>query len=204
MTVKVVAYADIPKGHLAIPVFCRRDLSFIIPHEAMKNNRSPIEVIGKVKWEETGTGIRPRTVEHFIYCQPERRIPVQTCRTKAVDYNDNTDCHPFWHIRRSFIKSEVNCDVVHVDIVNITNSGMVQSAEALTAEEKKLFTPTTAMTNITVSIPFIVNTAKIEVGKELVVYMEKKPEEKKSAAKRKIVTPFTQESSSSSKSHKTK
>ena len=30
-SVKVVADADISKGHLAIPVFCRKDLSFVRP-----------------------------------------------------------------------------------------------------------------------------------------------------------------------------
>ena len=107
-TVKVVADAAIPKGHLAIPLFCRKDLSFIIPREGMRSNRSHVELIGKVKWEETGTGTRPRNVEKHIYCQPERRMPAQNGHTKAADYNDNTDCHPFWHIRRSCIKSEVN------------------------------------------------------------------------------------------------
>ena len=98
----------------------------------------------------------------------------------------------------------MNCDVVHVEINNITNSGMTELADALTPEDKNRFTPSTAVTNTTVTIPFIVNTAKIEVGKELVVYMEKKPEEKKSAAKRRIVTPFDQDNASSSKSHKAK
>ena len=65
--VKVVADAYIPKGHLAIPLFCRKDTSLIIPREGLTLNRSHVELIGKVKWEETGTSIRPRTVEKHIY-----------------------------------------------------------------------------------------------------------------------------------------
>ena len=55
------------------------------------------------------------------------------------------------------------------------------------------------MTSYTVSIPFIVNTEEIAVGKELVVKIEKKPEERKVEVKRKVVTAFSQEDSSSSK-----
>ena len=36
-SVKVVADADISKGHLAIPVFCRKDLSFVLPREGLKS-----------------------------------------------------------------------------------------------------------------------------------------------------------------------
>ena len=61
--VKVVADADIPQGHLAIPLFCRKDSSLIIPREGVRFNRSHFELIGKVKWEETGTGKRSRPVE---------------------------------------------------------------------------------------------------------------------------------------------
>ena len=124
--------------------------------------------------------------------------------TKAADYNDNTDCHPFWHIRRSCISSEVNCDVVQVEIKNFTNSPMAELATELTAADKKLSTPTTSVTSFVVTLPFIVNRAKIEIGSELVVYMEKKLEEKKDkGTKRTVYNAFSQPSSSSSKSHKT-
>ena len=143
-------------------------------------------------------------LKNTFVVSPSGEYPPHNGHVKAADYHDNTDCHPFWHIRRSGFVTELNCDVVQVEITNITNSPMAELTAELTTDGKTPSAPTTAVTSFTVSIPFIVNTAKIEVGKELVVYMEKKPEEKKSAAKRKIVTPFTQESSSSSKSHKKK
>ena len=121
---------------------------------------------------------------------------------KAADYQDNTDCHPFWHIRRSGFVTELNCDVVQVEITNITNSPMAELAAALTTDGKTLSTPTTAVTSYTVSIPFIVNTEEIAVGKELVVKLENKPEVKEKEAKRKVITAFNQQASSSHKSQK--
>ena len=74
---------------------------------------------------------------------------------------------------------EMNCDVVQVEITNITNSPMAELTAELTTDGKTPSTPTTAVTSFTVSIPFIVNTEAIAVGKELVVKTEKKPEEKR-------------------------
>ena len=51
----------------------------------------------------------------------------------ASDYDQNFDCHPFWHIRRSGFVGEYNCDVVEVEIKNITNSYMVE----LTIDDEK-------------------------------------------------------------------
>ena len=195
--VKVVADADIPQGHLAIPLFCRKGSSLIIPREGKQFSHALVELIGKVKWEETGTGIRPRTVEKRIYCQPERRLPHVNGTAKAADYDENTDCHPFWHIRRSGFMGEINCDVVQVEITNITNSPMAELAAALTTDDKTRSTPTTAVTSFTVSIPFIVNTEAIAVGTELKVKLGKKPEEKRLRQQRKVITAFTQEASSS-------
>ena len=99
---------------------------------------------------------------------------------------------------------EMNCDVVQVEITNITNSPMAELTAELTTDDKTPSTPTTAVTSFTVSIPFIGNTEAIAVGKELVVKTEKNPEEKKVEAKRKVITAFTQECSSSNKNQKKK
>ena len=99
---------------------------------------------------------------------------------------------------------ETNCDVVQVEITNITSSPMEELTKGLTDDDKDRFTPTTIKTSFTVTLPFIVNKAKIEVGKELVVYMEKKPEGKTVGVKRKVLTAFSQPSSSSSKCDKKK
>ena len=197
--VKVVANAEIPQGHLAIPLFCRKNSNLFIPREGKQFNGARAELIGKVKWEETGTGIRPRTVEKHIYCQPERD---HFRGHPYVVYNDNSDCHPFWHIRRSCISSEINCDVVQVEITNITSSPMEELTKGLTDDDKDRFTPTTIKTSFTVTLPFIVNKARIEVGKELVVYMEKKSEGKKVKAKKRAITAYNRQPSSSSKIQK--
>ena len=177
-----------------------KNSNLFIPREGKQFNGARAELIGKVKWEETGTGIRPRIVEHFIYCQPERRIPILSCSTKAKAKSWNW--HPFWHVRRSCISSEINCDVVQVEITNITSSPMEELTKGLTDDDKDRFTPTTIKTSFTVTLPFIVNKARIEVGKELVVYMEKKSEGKKVKAKKRAITAYNRQPSSSSKIQK--
>ena len=73
--ITVVATTAIPKGHLAIPVFCRKEQSLVFHQEGVKSNRAGHELECTVKWEDTGRDGQPREVEKTIYCQPEKRMP---------------------------------------------------------------------------------------------------------------------------------
>ena len=92
---------------------------------------------------------------------------------------------------------EFNCDVMEVEIKNITSSSM---KELTIDDEEDHSTPTTAVTSFTVTVPFIVNTVAIAAGAELVVKVDKKPEKTghPPEAKRKVITAFSQQASSSS------
>ena len=48
-SIKVLAEADISQGHLAMPLFCRKDSSFVIPRKDKQVYLAQIELIGKVK-----------------------------------------------------------------------------------------------------------------------------------------------------------
>ena len=85
---------------------------------------------------------------------------------KAVDYDHNTDCHPFWHIRRSPFAGEFNSAVVEVEIKSITSSSM----KSLKTDD---YRPTIGIGDFEVKVPCIVNTAKIAGGAEIVLKWEK-------------------------------
>ena len=101
--VRAVATKDIKNGMLVIPVFCRREQSFVVP--SCPTSRAAFQVMGNVKWTsppEAEGGARTTTVS--IGCQPETRLPL--CRPgvniKPNEYTAATDCHPFWHIERVY------------------------------------------------------------------------------------------------------
>ena len=105
-----LASDDILPGCLRIPVFCTRDSSYLI--ETSHFIRSSHEVVGKVKWMSPVNESAERAVEVSCFCQPERRQPAPRDKMKACDYDRNTDCHPFWHIRRSNVVGTFNSAVV--------------------------------------------------------------------------------------------
>ena len=190
---KAVAMEDIPEGHLVIPVFCMRESSFLYDPTA---TRTHDDVVGRVMWEEQGwNGMRADGREHGrgqivkeIYCQPERRQPKAKDKQKAVDYDKNCDCHPFWHIRRSDKVGEHNSAVVEVKVTMIN-----------TATQKECATegnnPSSAVSNFTVGVPCIKNEVDIKAGSEIVLYCGTKPSTKPGTAKRKVMNAFDQEQS---------
>ena len=107
---------------------------------------------------------------------------------KACDYDRNTDCHPFWHIRRSNVVGTFNSAVVGLEIKVITSSGM---AELKTADNM----PPEVLCDYEVTVPCIVNTKKIEKAEEIVLKWETLPganTHPKTAQKKRVITAFTQ------------
>ena len=73
--VHAVATKDIKKGMLVIPVFCRKEQSFVVP--SCPTSRAAFQVMGNVQWTsppEAYGGAREIRVR--IACQPEARLPV--------------------------------------------------------------------------------------------------------------------------------
>ena len=106
---------------------------------------------------------------------------------KACDYDRNTDCPPFWHIRRSNVVGTCNCGVVGVEITVITSSSM---AELRTAH----YEPTTGCWDYVVTVPCIVNTQTIAGGEEIVLKWETLPganTHPKTAPKKRVINAFT-------------
>ena len=173
------------KGLLVIPVFCMRESSFLYDP---KDTRAHDDVVGRVMWEEEAEEGGKTQVEKEIWCQPERRQPKAKDKQKAVDYDQNCDCHPFWHIRRSDKVGEHNSAVVEVKVTMIN-----------TAIQKECATegnnPSSAVSNFTVGVPCIKNEVDIKAGSEIVLYCGTKPSTKPGTAKRKVMNAFDQEQS---------
>ena len=123
--------------------------------------------MGSVSWtpgEYTGEDDLPK-VTIPIYVQPEIKLPR---KLKAENCSLKVDCHPFWHIRRSSVAGEFNCElhevsttVVHTSAfkeVNVLNAGVKAGAQSYL-----------------VKIPCIVNTKRICAADEVVLKWHKEP-----------------------------
>ena len=101
-----------------------------------------------------------------IGCQPERKQPSAKEKKGAICYDHSTDCHPFWHIRRSMCVGEFNSAIVGVEIRGIIASPM----QELKTDD---YQPTSGFWDIAVTVPCIVNTEEIASGKEIVLKWDK-------------------------------
>ena len=124
--------------------------------------------MGSVSWtpgEQTGEDDEPK-VTIPIYVQPEFKLPKTIVKTENFDLT--VDCHPFWHIRRSRVDGEFNCElhefsttVVYTPAfkhVNVLNAGVKEGAQSYL-----------------VKIPCIVNTKRICAADEVVLKWHKEP-----------------------------
>ena len=107
-------------------------------------------------------------------------------------YDQSTDCHPFWHIRRADCVSEINCEIVWVEITTISSSPMTE----LTVKGS---TPTSAVMDFRATVPCIRNTEDIEMGKEVVLKWTKKAEPKDAVGQKRVINPFNQQALKSKK-----
>ena len=159
-----------------------------------KKNRSPHEVVGKIKWkqpvlpaqEEEAESIEPaRDVSLSCFCQPERRLPSGTKRSEVCPRDK--DWHPFWHIRRSHEAGTCNSAIVGLELKVITSSAMRE----LQAADKK---PPNGLWDYFVTVPCIVNTKQIEKAEEIVLKwetIEGGGTNPKTAPKKKVFNAFT-------------
>ena len=178
--IKVVAEQPMAKGRLAIPVFCMRGSNYIALPCDSRHRRAYHEVIGKVKYAGD-------EVEIQIACQPERRQPAARDNMKDSDYDDSTDCHPFWHIRRSNVVGEFNSAVKDVLVTMI---GSAPNEELKIGENTPKALSKKA---VEIWVPFIVNTEDIASAGEIVLKLEKaKAEAKKTDGTKRVITAFTQ------------
>ena len=104
-------------------------------------------------------------------------------KMKAPDYDHNTECNLFWHIRRSFCVGEFNSAVVEVEIKVITSSPMRQ----LNTDH---YHPTAGCWDFEVRVPCIINTEKIAGGDEIVVKYQKKADNKEADTKKRVINAF--------------
>ena len=161
-----------------------RDSSYLTPRSSSKTTRAFHEVIGSVDWKHPGDDTSVREVEVQICCQPERRQPAAKDKMKAPDYDHSTDCHPFWHIRRSNCVGEFNSELVAVEIKVISSSTMKELQTDGNA-------PTSCVSDFTVTVPCITNTEDVAPGAEVVLKWEKKAEAKETDGKKRVISAFT-------------
>ena len=91
---------------------------------------------------------------------------------RDIDYDLSMDCHPFWHIRRSSLVTECNCEIVDVVIKGMVFSDMIEVTQV---EEN---TPNVFSSNLEIVVPCIRNTEEIAAGQELVLKWLKKDEKR--------------------------
>ena len=163
-----LATEDISPGCLFIPVFCMHDSSYLTP--ASTACRVSEGVSGSVKWKQPVDESDVREVEVEIYCQPERRLQgyLGYYRTSPVCHDHWTDCHP----RRSNREGEFNSAVVEVAIKVIISSPLKEL-------KTDLYHSSPGLLEFEVTVPCIVNTAKVAGGAEIVLRWEKKAAKKK-------------------------
>ena len=127
--------------------------------------------MGSVSWtpgEHTGEDDLPK-VTIPIYVHPEIKLQrSETRNVKAEHFELKLDCHPFWHIRRSWVAGEFNCELLEVSTtvvhtsafkeVNVLNAGVKAGAQSYL-----------------VKIPCIVNTKRICAADEVVLKWHKEP-----------------------------
>ena len=119
-----------------------------------------------------------------IACQPERRQPNAKKNMKDSDYDDSTDCHPFWHIRRSNVVGEFNSAVVDVLVKMITSA---PNEELKIAEN----TPKESMPAFQVWVPHIVNTEDIAAGEEIVVKFDMPEAKRDPPCRKRVISAFS-------------
>ena len=183
--ITVSATRDILPGCLVIPVLCTRDTSYLT--EDSKASRSNHEVTGLVKWKQPVNEATERDVLVKIGCQPERRQP--SAKDAAKDKKDTlqqSDCHPFWHIRRSMCVGEFNSAIVGVEVKVIVSSPMKE----LKTDD---YQPESGCCDTAVTVPCIVNTEKIAKGNEIVLKWEKKDDKREgghTGNNKRVITAF--------------
>ena len=89
---KAIAASDIAPWCLKIPVFCDHVEKYLLPNSRF--NRPKYEVKGSVSWTDAG---QHKTIN--ISCVAERKC---------------LSLYPFWHIRRSGMSGECNCELGRV------------------------------------------------------------------------------------------
>ena len=167
-------------------MFCKRDSSYHVVQKGSKTTRSIQEVIGTVTWEDPPSEGEKVYTEIEIACQPERKLPSNQDNQSASAYDQSTDCHPFWHIRRSDCVSEINCEIVWVEIKS-------NSLTSMTGLKHKENTPHHAVCTFVATVPCIRNTEDIEMGKEVVLKWTKKAEPKNAVGQKRVINPFNQQ-----------
>ena len=173
-------------------MFCKRDSSYHVVQKGSKTTRSIQEVVGTVTWEEPPSEGERLYTEVEIACQPERKLPSNLDNLPASAYDQSTDCHPFWHIRRSDCVSEINCDIVWVEIKS-------NSLTSMTELKHKENTPQNAVCTFVATLPCIRNTEDIAMGKEVVLKWTKKAEPKDAVGQKRVINPFNQQALKSKK-----
>ena len=136
--------------------------------EANHHTMHPKAVCVVAKWSESAAAVvdleeeaGSSDVEVRLHVNPELKVP--TKGSKGLEWTLSDACHPFWFIQRTD-KNEIdaNADLVQQDLTHV----MACSFNAVTSAAAEVH-PTCSTWSL--SVPFIVNTQAIEVGKEVIL-----------------------------------
>jgi hypothetical protein len=176
--IQALATKALRVGELVVPLFLKKQSSVVTEGATIH----PKAVCVVVSWSESATavvnvedGAGSSDVEVRLNVHPELKLP--TNGAKGLEWAQSDAVHPFWFIQRADKDKneiEANADLVQQDLAHV----VACSFSAVTSAAAKV-PPTT--NTFSLSVPFIVNTQAIEMGKEVI--LKWKPTENK----RKIV-----------------
>ena len=165
-TVQALATKPLRVGELVIPLFFKKQSSVVTEDEGATIHPKAVDVV--VTWSGSATATADgeheadsSDVEVRLKVQPELKLPANGAN--GLKWTQSDAVHPFWFIQRTGKdESEANADLVQQDFTHV----MACSFSAVTSAAAEV-PPTT--NTFSLSVPFLVNTQAIEVGKEVIL-----------------------------------
>ena len=175
-TVQALATKPLRVGELVIPLFFKKQSSVVTEDEGATIHPKAVGVV--VTWSGSVTATADgeneagsSDVEVRLKVQPELKLPANGAN--GLKWTQSDVVHLFWFIQRTGKdESEANADLVQQDFTHV----MACCFKAVTSAAAEIRPSTNTFS---LSVPFLVNTQAIEVGKEVI--LKWKPKEKPKA-----------------------
>ena len=171
--IQALATKSLRVGELVVPLFVKKQNSVVTEDVGATIHPKAVSVVAK--WSENADNeAGSRDVEVTLKVQPELKFP--TNGAKGLEWTQSDAVHPFWFIQRTDKNEiEANADLVQQDLTHV----MACSFKAVTSAAAKV-SPTCSTCSL--SVPFIVNTQPIEMGKEVILKWKEKDNKRKNDA----------------------
>jgi hypothetical protein len=171
--IQALATKSLRVGELVVPLFVRKQNSVVTEDVGATIHPKAVSVVAK--WSENADNeAGSRDVEVTLKVQPELKFP--TNGAKGLEWTQSDAVHAFWFIQRTDKNEiEANADLVLQTLTHV----MACSFDAVTTAAARV-SPT--CNTCSLSVPFIVNTQPIEMGKEVILKWKEKDNKRKNDA----------------------